>query len=417
MTRHKREIKWRPGDVAAAKKVLHHHETVRDALDDISKAIGRPITENALKGAFTKLDEKSPGKYLKPRPEPAAPRDWLKARVDARDNNRKRHIRGLTDIVLEKVESALAKIQPDVIKVTHEKLPIVAGESELLWCEVSDMQLGSRIDLSQTGGINSHDWATWLAKLTKWEETVAQIIRERGSVVPLEGVILSFLGDIADGHGIFASQPYELDADIYEQVIYGARDIAQTIERLASRFPDISFTIYGVGGNHGRIGRKGEAPYRCNFDLLIYEFVRLPNTVCRFSEAWFQLVETWGWTHLLNHGDDVRGWGGLPFYGLARMVAKYNQVLRRPVNYTHSGHFHAEASISSAIGDVIINGAWPGGSMFSAKQLIESNVPVQLVHGITEASGIVWTRKVYLKTREESRPRLTIYRHGKRRAA
>ena len=415
--------RWTSSHVAAARKVLRHHTSLPEAVVDIAVATGMPVTLDALANAFRRHGQRAPGAYLKA-PRRLSPKEEMVARAERREESRRRRQQGMTEIVLDKVEAALAKLAPDTLQVVPEPPPAErpTGKPELIWCSVSDVQLGTRVDSEKMGGLNAHDWTVFLRKLGAWEETVVATIRERRAAVPIEGVIVALLGDIVEGHAIFKGQAYELDLDVYKQVVHGANDLAQALARLAATFPDVSFSLYGVGGNHGRVGGKGEAPFRCNWDLVLYHIIelrlaalKLANVTCHFPESWFQVVETWGWTHLLIHGDDIKGWGGLPFYGPQRAVAKYQQVLHRPVNYLHAGHHHSESSLSSSLGDAIINGNWIGANSFS-KVIIEANTPVQLIHGITEENGIEWTRKAYLRTREDMRPRMAVYRHGRRRA-
>ena len=412
---------WTRKLIGAARKILSHYTDINEALPHVSKAVGWTVTRPSLDSAFKRFGEATPMSCLKD--APLSPRDELVKRVEAKQAARNRRQDGITQLILEKVEAALSKVKPDTLKIVQEppakKIP--EATHELIWAEISDVQLGTKVELEAMGGINEHNWAIWLAKLARWEETITQTIRERRKAVNVDGVVLALLGDIVEGHNIFKGQVYELDYDVYKQVIHGASDFAQAFARLAATFPDLQFTLYGVGGNHGRVGSYGEAPYRCNWDLVLYHLIELrlkalnlSNVTCHFPEAWFQLVETWGWTHLLVHGDDIKGWGGLPFYGLQRAVGKYQQVLQKPVNYLHIGHFHAEAGISSSLGDMIVNGNWIGANAFS-KQIVEANTPVQLVHGISEANGIEWTKKIYLRTRQSMRPKVAVYRHGARK--
>jgi hypothetical protein len=415
-------IKWSESLVDTAKKILQHHKTVGAALVDLRKATQLNITACALRKGFKRIGEEPPATFLKPENPEVSPRDYLVKRIEAREASRKRHQEGLTAILVEKITAAVEGLKPTTVRVVREVPPntIPDGDSELIWCEVSDVQLGTKVDYEKMGGINRHDWTVFLAKLAAWKDCVKTTIRERRTAVPIEGVVFAFLGDIVEGHGIFKGQQYELDYDIYQQVMHGAEDFSHALIDITRTFPEINFTFYGVGGNHGRIGSYGEAPYRANFDLILYEFMRLrveaagvPNIVFHIPQAWFQVVETWNWTHLLVHGDDIKGFAGLPFYGLQRAIAKYNQVLQRPINYLHIGHFHSEAGISSSLGDCIINGNFIGANSFS-KQIIEANVPVQLIHGISQKNGVEWTRKAYLRSREDMKPRLTIYRHGRK---
>lgn len=412
---------WTPERRAAAKKILSGSETIEDALSSISKALG-PTSEDALERAFRRYGLPTPSSLLKPvtKKQPQTPIEYLKAKIENKERLRRRHQEGLTQLLMEKIECALEKIKPDTIQVTPEPLESrPAGAEEILWAEISDVQLGTKVQIEDVGGLNEHNWQIFLGKLERWEAGVAQVIRERRARVPVREVFISMIGDLVEGHGIFKGQAYELEVSVYEQVVQGARDFAQAFARLAATFPEIKFTLVGVGGNHGRVGSYGEAPYRANFDLLLMhiielrlEALKLPNIECDFPAAWFQIVDTWGWRHLLVHGDDIKGWGGLPFYGMQRAVAKNSQMLQSVINYLHIGHHHTEAIMSNSVGRVLLNGNWIGGTAF-AKQIQDANVPVQMVYGFTEADGLAWAHYIHLRPRVEMKPKLKVRRHGK----
>lgn len=416
--------KYTPAVIRLVKKCLKHHEDIHDALPDIKKATGINATIPALDGAFRRAGEGSPWGYLRvpKNKEELAPKDALQRKIDTRQAKKDKHTQALTEMMLEKMTLAIESVEPSRIEVVSEMPPttcISGGKPEIIWVEVSDVQLGTKVEIEKMGGINAHDWAIFLRKLESWKEGVKATIRERLLARPCEGVVIAFLGDIVEGHNIFKGQTYELDADIYKQAFKGAEDFAVAVAEIAATFPHLAFTVYGVGGNHGRVGAYGEAPYRCNWDLVLYEFMRLrwqaaglTNVQTHFPQAWFQLVDTWGWKHLLVHLDDVKGSLGLPFYGLQRYLGKNVQMLQRVVNYLHGGHFHAETNMSISLGEVLVNGNWIGANSFS-KIIVEANTPVQMIHGFTEDNGLEWSKKVYLRTRKDMKPRLTIYKHGK----
>lgn len=413
---HKR---WSLSHIAAAKKILSHCHQVEEALEGISKATGFEVTYDMLRSAFKRAKEPSVSTFLKSSEKPMqTPRDRLVAKIEAKDAARERHRKGLTQLMLEKLQASVEGIKPDTIKVIRESSTknVYKKPPEVLWFDFSDVQLGTYVDKEKLGGLNEHDWQIWLQKLDNWFEAACNIIRERQQFAKIEKIVLAFVGDIVEGHEIFKGQAYELELDIWKQTLYGARDITQAVARLASTFPHHQFQLVGVGGNHGRLGRLGEAPYRCNFDLILYEFMRLrlsampelKNIACEFPEAWYQVVKTWGWTHLLVHLDDVKGSLGLPFYGLQRYLGKQSTLLQRTINYLHGGHFHTEADIPFTTGSVLVNGNWIGATGFTTKQIVEGNTPVQMCYVFTELNGLETSYKIYLKSRSEMKPRVKV---------
>lgn len=414
--------KWDQGRLSNIAKVLGHYRSIQEALPQIQEKVEgcADLTYPALKDAFRRHYGNPPSSFLK-RPLAEEARDELLEKIEAREVSKERKQAGLNQILLDKIEYALRKIGPITVQANPEPPPTkTSGPSEIIWAEISDVQLGTWLKASEIGNLNSHDWIVGLEKLRLWKDRLKEIIRERLAINPVDSVVLAFLGDICEGHDIFSGQPYHLDKDVVSQVILGAEDFAQALAEILAEFPHTYFSIYGVYGNHGRVGRKGESPASCNFDRLLYHLIelrlaaaqpKLTNYECKFEEAFFQVVETrGGLTHLLVHGDDIKGWGGLPFYGLQRAVAKYGMMLQRPVNYLHCGHHHTEAAMSSGVGECLVNGNWIGASMFSAKILVEANVPAQMVHGFAEGYGLTWSQKIYLKTRDEMRPKVKIYR-------
>ena len=140
---------------------------------------------------------------------------------------------------------------------------------------------------------------------------------------------------------------------------------------LFSYYTSIKFKIYYVGGNHGRVGKKGENEYHVNFDVFMYKYMhtkfdifkikdRVDNVQSNFNLLWFDLVSVFkghkgpvkdtGWLNLLHHGDGIPMHFGIPFYGLARSGAKYDKMLQQHIHYRHLGHFHESSELSNFSG-------------------------------------------------------------------
>ena len=75
-------------------------------------------------------------------------------------------------------------------------------------------------------------------------------------VIPPSCLRIFFLGDIIEGSTIYKGQKRALDLITIDQVSQGVEYFSQFIYELAKHFPKVK--CYGVPGNHGRIGDKGE---------------------------------------------------------------------------------------------------------------------------------------------------------------
>jgi hypothetical protein len=325
-----------------------------------------------------------------------------------------------TEIVVENITMAILKMPPAIVEVNKYSDPPKTADLGrcTLWFDLSDVQLGTLVTKNTTGGMNEHNWKIWKTKLRKWLDGVKNIINRVQTEYKIDAVVIAQLGDIVEGHEIFAGQAYHMEFDVYQQMIYGAEDLSKAYLELAMTYPTLNFHLKEVAGNHGRIGKKNETPFHVNFDNILYEFIRLrlgqhkdvKNIKTEKNLSWFKLVQVYTWKHLLLHGDRGIGgkWGGTySINSLEKADAKYQKMLQEVVNYLHMGHFHADASFSDSAGMKMINGNWIGGTAY-ASDITESNTPLQKAYLITPANGIEQTFYIHLKDRRDSKPEIEI---------
>ena len=61
------------------------------------------------------------------------------------------------------------------------------------------------------------------------------------------------------------------------------------------------------------------------------------------------------------HGHEIRGWGGIPFYGIARHDAKSVRLHSGCYRYLFHGHIHQQSLINIGTGsEAIVSGDWVG---------------------------------------------------------
>ncbi len=51
------------------------------------------------------------------------------------------------------------------------------------------------------------------------------------------------------------------------------------------------------------------------------------RVIFEVPDTWFQIVNVRGWKFLLVHGDDVRAWMQIPFYGAERYSGRWRELL------------------------------------------------------------------------------------------
>ena len=225
-------------------------------------------------------------------------------------------------------------------------------------------------------------------------------------------LVIALLGDMIDNAIMRDNQMASIEFQITDQIMGVVELMTDYIIMLSKYFKIIK--CFGVYGNHGRITQsiKGAHP-KDNFDRIVYwgikERIRgLDNISLEFTEAQHMLVDVNGFRFWLEHGDTVRSWMGIPFYGAKREKSNIQEILskfKEKADYMLVGHHHQSADFS----DIFFNGSFIGGDIFSIGKLRRMNIPSQTILGINEKHGVVWKRDIKLIDRPKEM-KIKIYK-------
>lgn len=349
-------------------------------------------------------------------PDKEAREAWAKKKLELVEKSERRRLTGLrdyaqkVDIVREMLEESIAKAEPPVVDVHPVQLVTPVAEADkphiTLWFEFSDLQLGTLMTPEEMGGLNKHNWLIWKAKLGVWTKAVIDKITKFSLTHTIDHVVLACLGDMVEGQDIFRGQVWQIDRHVVDQAIDGANDTAAAFIEIMLSHPNQKFRVLEVFGNHGRTQKKGEAPYACSMDKVYQRFLEaqiaragVTNYSYHRNEAWFFLLEVYGFNHLLLHGDQGTSglWSGRPtLNGLEKALARWGVMLQQVIHYLHIGHFHQAISIALGSSQLLINGSFIGTSKFSATQMVASSPPIQAVHVFCPRAGLVATEYILL---------------------
>ena len=346
--------------------------------------------------------------------------DWKKRKVVLKERAEQRKVQFLRDQMVKKdllkemLEETLAKADPPVVDV--HPIRVVTRRKNLdkhctLWFEFSDLQLGTLIKLEDMGGLNEHNWVVFKQKLEIWKNQAIEKIAEYSEQCIVDQILINCCGDMVEGQNIFKNQTWQVDRHVVDQAILGANDVAAAFIEIFLTFPDLKFFVTEVFGNHGRVGQKGEAPYSCSMDKVFQRMLELQvkatseveNCTWHHNDAWFYLLDIYGWTHLTLHGDQGLGglWSSRPtINALEKGLARYAGMLQQQINFCHMGHFHNSATMSLNMSQVLINGSFIGTSDFSAHTMVASSPPVQVMHVFDPRLGLVRTERIHLTSGE-----------------
>ena len=270
------------------------------------------------------------------------------------------------------------------------KIPPKQKSQENLECHAirSDLHVGSKIIPEETEGLGHYDVETYEKRTERWLHKMVLFRDQDKTSLGLNKLVLNYLGDIVEGESIYPGQAFALDSFLFDQYRVAVQTEINAILTLAGHFPSIE--IFCVPGNHGRVGKKGEHHRTTNFDLFFYDMIKerlksQENVKVYFSKSPSMIVQHGTKTFLLNHGDNARGWMGIPYYSLERMFRRLPDLYGMLIDYELCAHHHQPANLA---GKIYMNGSMVGGSDLSIHKMGLTNIPSQKIFYFHHKFGI-----------------------------
>jgi len=104
-------------------------------------------------------------------------------------------------------------------------------------------------------------------------------------------------------------------------------------------------------------------------------------------------TEIQGKTFLVFHGDEIKSWQGIPWYGIERAIARLRELFQAKgvmFDYAALGHMHNWAELERAVGQTMVNGSLVGGSEYSIGRLFSTSPPTQALYFMHSEHGKTW---------------------------
>ena len=268
---------------------------------------------------------------------------------------------------------------------------------------LSDIQKGTKIGREEGMGIVEYAKEKAIQQFDELFRAIYSINTKESMTSEIECIDIFMLGDMFEGSDIFKGQAFQIDQNVIEQYFSLQNLITEFIYKLLQIVPRIRCTC--VYGNHGRVGQKGENPDYQNWDYILYNWLetvfsgidRVEFVVSKSRRIMQSVYDT---KFLLMHGDKVKSWNSIPYYGLNRADGNLTKMLASKqmfYDYIVCGHFHQPAELSSATGGIIINGTFIGGSLFSLNDLAKISTPSQKYFAVHPDRKITWKYDINLE--------------------
>jgi hypothetical protein len=318
---------------------------------------------------------------------------------------------------VDDLRAALMRSQRDLIRAKSRTDRLVEATIEA----ARDAALARKIELvpKPTKDVRKKSAEVALWHLTDWQGAKltssynSQVMRERvhrfvdkalqiteiqRTHHPVRDCTIALGGDMIEGMFNFPTQPFEIDATLFEQFITVSNLLVEVVRRALAAYENV--TVVAEWGNHGRLGSKRDAvPRSDNADRMTYELARqilLSSGETRLD--WkdcpedIQRLEIGNYRALVIHGDEIGR------NGFASGNTIVNHVNRwRSGSYPWSfrdvyvGHYHThyQASLADGAGAVYGTGSTESDNRYASVGLASSAVPSQRLHFIDPQEGRV----------------------------
>lgn len=273
---------------------------------------------------------------------------------------------------------------------------------------LSDTHFDEVVLSEEVGGLNVYNRRIAELRLQAWTENAIKMARHYLSGVTYDGVVAMLGGDIFSGD-IHEELAQTNEATMLDSLLHWSEQISAALLLLADEFGAVHVPC--VVGNHGRMTRKPRMKLRAktNFDWLLGKMIerhliRDKRFTFQISENADTLVNIYGHGHLLTHGDQVSGGGGIGgiWPPIMRMRARKSQRaldVGSPFETLWMGHWHQYISTPY----MIVNGSLKGVDEYAWLNNFGYEPPQQALAIVTPEHNITVQAPVFCQDKKKEK--------------
>lgn len=292
------------------------------------------------------------------------------------------------------------------VKKPNTEAPKRREIRETLVLLLSDLHVGEFVSPESTHGINKYDISVFLARMERLMDRVHAIAFEALQGYTFEELVIYCLGDLINGQfGAMHDELIVTQASGLMETVYGtAYVINQFLVNMLQYFERIR--VVAVPGNHGRMTKRQWAKdAEMNWDSIIpqicsTQFSGSDRVSFLVPNSFFFIDEIRGQRFLGLHGHQIRGWAGIPWYGINRIIGNLDEVFAHngpEIHHAVMGHFHQAASVEKVKGEVIATGCVKGPDEYSLGAGVKPSPASQIIFGVHADHGITHRWKIDLQ--------------------
>lgn len=299
--------------------------------------------------------------------------------------------KGKTDFLVGAVvEAARDAVLAHPLQIPKKPKSVSKGRSEAAVWHLTDWQ-GAKKTVS-------YNTEVMRERVRLFVDKAARITDIQRKDHPVDHCHILLGGDMIEGLFNFPTQPYEIDATLFEQFVNVANLLVETVTAAAGIYDTV--TVVAEWGNHGRLGSKRDAvPRSDNADRMTYELARqVIKASGNDSITWdecpedIQRVQIGAYRALLIHGDEI----GRNGYASPNTIVNHVNRWRSgsyPWDFrdVYIGHYHThyQQSLADGAGAVYGTGSTESDNRYASVGLASSAVPSQRLHFVDPVEGRV----------------------------
>ncbi len=273
---------------------------------------------------------------------------------------------------------------------------------------LSDTHFDEVVNPEEVGFLNKYDRRIAELRLQAWAENAVKLARHYLAGITYDGVVLMLGGDTFSGD--IHEELAQTNADtILGSVLHWAEQLGAVINMLAGEFGKVH--VVAVPGNHGRLSRKPRMKLRAktNMDWLLAKmieraFVNDKRVTFQVGENADALIKIYNQGHLLTHGDQVNGGGGIggiwpPIMRMRARKAQRAMEINEPFQTLWMGHWHQLIQTPG----IIVNGSLKGTDEYAWLNNFGHEVPQQALAVVTPEHGVTMQAPVFCMDRKKEK--------------
>ena len=295
----------------------------------------------------------------------------------------------VADRICAIVRDSVGEIPPIAVPT----LPVIEHlHDEVALLVLSDCHIGKKT--------KSYNPRVFAKRLRSLEASMLSIVSSLRSIRPIRKLVLVFNGDLVDSTSIYPGQAMDgVSMPTIDQIFtVGVPELTGFLLFCLANFEEVE--VYCQRGNHGRLYQaKWVVSKGTNWDVVLYKALEVATrgqdrlTWHINPLEWKSMFKILGHGFLATHGDMIRQYYNLPFYGLVRQSTRWQSAYRKRIklDYFLFSHFHSAcAGLRFNQVEVFVNGSFITDDTFGEEQIGVSSTPEQVFLGIHEKTGVSW---------------------------